>query len=103
MKIVSTLLVSIGLLTAQTIRSEEAAPTLAAIATWVVVAPTVSLLVNTVPNPLWIIGCMLVDPRDGASRYAMGGIVGGTVGTLAAVAVYKTLKSQSKPQKMLVD
>lgn len=100
MKLLSILILSIGLLAAQNMRADEAVPTIAAIATWAVVAPTVSLLVNTVPNPLWIVGYMLVDPRDGASRSAMGGIVGGTVGTLAAVVVYKALKSQNKQQKV---
>lgn len=99
MKILSILMLSAGLLTTQPTHTEEMVPTLASIVTWAIVAPTVSLLVNTVPNPLWIVGCMLVDPRNGASRYAMGGIVGGTMGTLAAVAVHKALKSQNKQQK----
>ena len=64
----------------------------AAAITWATVSPIASFLTNVVPNPLWIIGCLLVDPRDGASRYAMGGIVGGTVGTLAAVGMYRLIK-----------
>ena len=100
MKLLSILILSTGLLATQNTRTEEAVPTLAAIATWAIVAPSVSLLVNTVPNPLWIVGCMLVSPNDWASRYALGGIVGGTVGTLAATAVYKALKSQNKQKKI---
>ncbi len=94
MKLISIFVLSIGLLTASNTRPIEVLPAAAAVATWIVVAPTVSLFVNTVPNPLQEIGCMLVDPRDLASRYAMGGIVGGSVGTYAALAVYKALASK---------
>lgn len=95
-KIVSICIFYFGLATVQSTRPLELLPTTAALATWAVVSPSVSLLVNTVPNPLWIVGCLLVNPTDGASRYAMGGIVGGTVGTCAAFAVYKMLKVETK-------
>lgn len=94
-------ILSFGLLGAQTTRPLEALPATAAFATWAVVSPLVSLLVNVVPNLLWIIGCLLVDQKDFASRYAMGGIVGGTVGTCAAVAVYRMFQQVQEKQKTL--
>lgn len=96
MKIFYILLLSFGLLSTQTTNTVEIAPLAAAVATWAVVAPSVSLLVNIYSNPLWLVGCLLVNPNDWASRDALGGIVGGTAGTLAAVATYNSLKSAQK-------
>lgn len=63
----------------------------AAGATWLIASPTASLLLNTSPTA-WTIGYWLLG-NDLASRYALGGIVGGTVGTLAAVYVFKKLSN----------
>ncbi len=95
MKTKLALIIGFGLLSAQNIRTLEIVPTVAAVATWAVVSPVVSLLANTRPNPLWAIGCLLA-PNSLASRYAMGGIVGGTVGACAAFAVYNMFKSKKK-------
>lgn len=61
----------------------------AGIATWVTVAPTASFIINTTPI-FWNIGAALLGNAV-ASRYALGGIVGGTVGTMAGIVVYKKL------------
>lgn len=98
MKFFRVLILSVGLLVAQNTcpkgYSIEPVPAMAAVATWVVVARSVSLLVNTVPNPLWEVGSLLVGPQDLASRYALGGIFAGTVATCAALGVYKVLTSK---------
>jgi uncharacterized membrane protein len=78
-----TLLCSISFTT----KPIEPLASVASIVTWAIVSPVISLLTNTVPNPLWSVGYKLVG-RSWPSRYALGGIVRGTVGTLAAVAVY---------------
>jgi phosphotransferase system glucose/maltose/N-acetylglucosamine-specific IIC component len=57
--------------------------------TWAAIAPTVSLIVNTTPI-FFSVGELLLG-RDYASRYALGGIIGGTVATYVAAKVYRVL------------
>lgn len=105
MKFFPILILSMGLLVTQNTCpndcSIEPVPAVAAVITWVAVAPTLSHFINTVPNPLWEVGSLLVGPRDLASRCALGGIIAGTVATGAAVIVYNLFKSPTKRTKKL--
>lgn len=100
MKFFPIFVLSIGLLVTQNTCpkncSIEPIPAVAAVITWVAIVPPLSRVINTVPNPLWEVGSLLVGPRDLASRYALGGIVAGTIGTCAAVIVYNLFKSTTQ-------
>lgn len=67
-----------------------------AAAAWVAVAPAVSFFVNTTPA-FWPTGEFLCG-NDLPSRYALGGIVGGTVATLAALYIYSKFESLRNTQ-----
>ena len=65
--------------------------------TWATVSPVASYLVNYIPNPLWLLD-NLPGQRPGniIIRYAWGLMIGGSIGTLAAVKVYNYLNSKPK-------
>ena len=68
----------------------------AAATTWVTVSPVAAMLVNYIPNPLWLLERLPGNRIDNLMlRYVWGTIIGGSIGTLAAVKVYNY--SNSKP------
>ena len=87
-------LLGLGILSASTTQPIQWGPAAAAAVTWVVVAPIASLWVNTMPSRLLGKLSYVLVGRGEAARIILDGIVGGTVGTLAAMYVYQKLTGE---------